>query len=166
MEAGYAGIEWKSSRPGWRPFASASLRYMSGDKNAADEDGGHRAWDPMWSRAVGECEIFLYGTHYGVGWWSNMYYEKNTVGVEFGPRHKVEAWIGPIFAAEQDHMGGGDGMFKGFLSVVRYDFPIWTPEESRFAVFGHVYFELFNPGDYYATDKPAWFVRWQVDFKF
>ena len=167
--SGYAGIEWKSSRQGWRPFASATLRYMSGDKNAAEEDGGHRAWDPMWSRAVGECEIFLYGTHYGVGWWSNMYYEKNTVGIEFGPHHKVETWIGPIFAAEQDGMGGGDEMFKGFLSVVRYDFPLMLADRTkgeRFEIFGHLYFELFNPGDYYETDKPSFFFRWQVDFKF
>ena len=167
--SGYAGIEWKSSRTGWRPFASVSLRFMSGDKNAADEDGGHRAWDPLWSRAVSECETFLYGTHYGVGWWSNMYYEKNTFGIDFGPHHRIETWIGPIFAAEQDGMGGGDGMFKGFLSVIRYDFPIRLADKSkgeRFELFGHLYAELFNPGDYYETDKPSFFFRWQIDFTF
>ena len=167
--SGYAGVEWKSARQGWRPFASATIRYMSGDKDAADEDGGHSAWDPLWCRSVCECEIFLYGTHYGVGWWSNMYYEKNTVGVEFGPHHQLSAWVGPIFAAEQDGMGGDDGMFKGFLSVARYDFPIWLADKERgerFEVFGHIYAELFNPGDYYETDKPAYFFRWQVEFKF
>jgi hypothetical protein len=33
-------------------------------------------------------------------------------------------------------------------------------------VFGHVLAELMNPGDYFATDKPAWFLRWQLDFRF
>ena len=167
--SGYAGVEWKSARRGWRPFASATLRYMSGDKNAAEEDGGHRAWDPLWCRSVCECELFLYGSHYGVGWWSNMYYQKNTVGIEFGPHHKIESWIGPVFAAEQDNMGGGDGMFKGFLSVIRYDFPLMLADRTkgeRFEIFGHLYAELFNPGDYYETDKPAFFARWQIEFKF
>ena len=167
--SGYAGVEWKSSRSGWRPFASATLRYMSGDENAAEEDGGHRAWDPLWCRSVCECELFLYGSHYGVGWWSNMYYEKNTVGVEFGPHHKIETWIGPIFAAAQDGMGGGDGMFKGFLSVIRYDFPLMLADRTkgeRFEMFGHLYAEFFNPGDYYESEKPAFFFRWQIEFRF
>lgn len=167
--SGYAGVEWKSSRPGWRPFASATLRYMSGDENAAEEDGGHHAWDPMWCRSVCECELFLYGTHYGVAWWSNMYYEKNSFGIDFGPRHRLETWIGPIFAAEQDGLGNGGGMFKGFLSVIRYDFPLKLADRTkneRFEIFGHVYAELFNPGDYYESDKPAWFFRWQVEFRF
>ncbi len=167
--SGYAALEWKSAREGWRPFASVSLRYLSGDPDAADEDGGHRAWDPLWTRAVNECEIFLYGTHYGVGWWSNMYYQKNTVGIDFGPRHRLSAWIGPIFAAEKDGLGGDDGSFKGFLSVLRYDFPLVLADRAkgeRFELFGHLYAELFNPGDYYATDRPSWFFRWQLDFKF
>ena len=37
---------------------------------------------------------------------------------------------------------------------------------ERFKVFGHVLLEWFNPGDYFDTDKPAYFVRWQIDFKF
>ena len=30
----------------------------------------------------------------------------------------------------------------------------------------HVYYEFFNPGDYYETDKPSYFLRWQLEFKF
>ena len=33
-------------------------------------------------------------------------------------------------------------------------------------VFGHLLAEFFNPGDYYETDKPGFFFRWQVDFTF
>ena len=77
--------------------------------------------------------------------------------------------MGPLFAAAQDGLGGGDGHFKGFLSQIRYDFPLWPFERSegdRFEVFGHVLAEFFNPGDYYETSKPSYFVRWQVTFKF
>ena len=33
-------------------------------------------------------------------------------------------------------------------------------------MYGHLIGEVLNPGDYYDTDKPAYFVRWQIDFTF
>ena len=165
----YSGVNWKSAREGIRPFGKFGYHFMSGDDDAAEEDGGHSAWDPMWARGVNDSELFLYGTHYGAAWWSNMHYVKLTLGLDLGRRHSVVASTGPLFAAAQDGLGGGDGMFKGLLSQVRYDFPIWLADAKkgeRFEMFGHFLAEFFNPGDYYETDKPSWFVRWQVDFKF
>lgn len=165
----YLGVNWKSSREGIRPFGKVGYHFMSGDDDAASEDGGHAAWDPMWARGVNDSELFLYGTHYGAAWWSNQHYLKLTMGADLGARHRVVASLGPLFAAAQDGLGGGDGHFKGFLSQIRYDFPLWPFERSgneRFEIFGHVLAEFFNPGDYYETDKPSYFVRWQVDFKF
>jgi len=69
----------------------------------------------------------------------------------------------------KDGMGGNDGMFKGFLSQARYVFPLWLADKSkgeRFEVLGHVIGEWFNPGDYFETEKPMFFFRWQVEFKF
>ncbi len=166
----YAGVNWKRKTDSqFKPFASAGVHFMSGDKDAAKEDGGHHAWDPMWSRGVNDSEIFLYGTHYGMAWWSNMMFLNMKGGVELGPHHRVSAAAGPMFAAVDDGLGGDDGHFKGMLSQLRYDFPILVADKSqgeRFEIFGHVYAELFNPGDYFATDKPAWFLRWQVEFTF
>jgi hypothetical protein len=74
-----------------------------------------------------------------------------------------------MFAAVDDGLGGGNGHYKGLLSQARYDFPLWptgADEGGRFRMFGHVIAELFNPGDYFETSKPGWFVRWQVDFAF
>ena len=165
----YSGVNWKSSRSGIRPLGKFGYHFMSGDDDAAEEDGGHSAWDPMWARGVNDSELFLYGTHYGAAWWSNMHYVKLTAGLDLGRRHVVIASTGPLFAAAQDGLGGGNGTFKGLLSQVRYDFPIWLADKDkgeRFEMFGHFLAEFFNPGDYYETDKPSWFVRWQVDFKF
>ena len=142
---------------------------MSGDKDAAKENGGHHAWDPMWSRGVNDSELMLYGTHYGVAWWSNMMFLRLEGGVEFGRHHALSAMTGPMFAAVDDGLGGGDGHFKGFLSHIRYDFPLLLADKEagrRFEIVGHLFAELFNPGDYYETDKPAWFLRWQVELKF
>jgi len=164
----YTGVKWQSVRTGWKPFSSLGFHTMSGDENAGEEDGGHHAWDPMWARGDGS-EMFLYGTHYGQGWWSNLLHVKLTAGVNLGRNHAVTGSTGPMWAAAADGMGGDTGRFKGLLSQVRYDFPIWTADPAkgeRFEIFGHVVAEFFNPGDYFETDKPAWFFRWQVDFKF
>lgn len=164
--SGYAALNWKSAEKGFSPFASFGYHFMSGDSNAANEDGGHGAWDPMWARGVNDSELFLYGSHYGAAWWSNMHYAKLTAGVDFGEYHKLVASCGPLFAVAQDGLGGGNGYFKGLLSQIRYDFPIVTNVLQCPEIFGHVIAEFFNPGDYYQTDKPSWFIRWQIDFKF
>ena len=161
----YAGVNWSEKGEGVKPFAKLGLHLMSGDKDAAREDGGNHAWDPMWARGVNDSEMFLYGSHYGAAWWSNMIYLKSTVGADIGRRHRLEASTGPIFAECEDGLGGGNGNFKGLLSQVRYDIPLFSAGE-RFEIFGHVLAELFNPGDYYETDRPGWFLRWQIDVKF
>lgn len=177
--AAYAGFAWTDrAKKVWRPFWNGGLLALSGDKDArVDNDGGRHAWDPMWYRGVSDSEMFLYGSNYGVGWWSNMYHLKTTFGVDIAPRHRVSVMTGAMFAQEDDGLGGGGGMFKGYLTQARYDFPLWPTffvfgksidraNGDRFEVFGHLLLEWFNPGDYFATDKPAYFVRWQVDFTF
>ena len=167
----YSGLNWKKKTDAgkWTPFANFGVHVMSGDKNAAKEDGGNRAWDPMWSRGVNDSELFLYGTHYGAAWWSNMVLLKLNPGIDFGRNHRVSAMTGALFAARDDGMGGGDGSFKGWMNQIRYDFPLLLADKDkgeRFEIVGHVYAELFNPGDYFRTDRPSWFLRWQVEFRF
>lgn len=53
------------------------------------------------------------------------------------------------------------GMEKG--SVEKRIEP--QPKGKRFEVSGHVIGESFNPGDYYDTDKPGYFLRWQLEMK-
>lgn len=165
----YSGINWKGDVAGVRSSASVALHIMSGDEDAATEDGGHHAWDPMWARGVNDSELMLNGTHYGTGWWSNMILLKTTYAMEFGRRHTLKLEAGPMFAQCEDGLGGGNGNFKGLLSWVRYDFPLLVAgegEERSFEVFGHVVAEYFNPGDYFETDRPSWFLRWQIELVF
>lgn len=166
----YAAVNWKSSTASSiKPFAQLGYHFMSGDENAAEEDGGNDAWDPLWYRGVNDSEMFLYGSLYGIGWWSNMHMPKLTVGANLGRAHSVTAYVGPMFAAASDGLGGGDGYFKGFISQAKYSFPLLLADKERgerFEIVGHLLFEMFNPGDYFETDKPAYFARWQVEFKF
>jgi hypothetical protein len=74
-----------------------------------------------------------------------------------------------MFADENDGLGGGDGCYKGILHTAHYNFPLMLADKSkgeRFEMFGHLRAELFNPGDYFDSGRPAWFLRWQVEFKF
>ena len=169
--AAYAGFDWKMEKLscGARPFWSGGLLVLSGDKNASAEDGGKSAWDPMWYRGVDDGEMFLYGSLYGCGWWSNLVNLKTTFGLEFGYRHAAMLTTGPMFVETKDGVGGGNGRFKGYFTQAKYEFPIFiSPKDKggRLEIFGHVLGEVFNPGDYYATDKPAYFFRWQVEIKF
>ena len=174
---GYAAIDLHRERSasGLKPYGRLSAYYMSGDKHRTGEDDNDTAWDPLWGRWPQDSELFQYGTLYGLGYWSNLLYTKLELGLNIGPRHRVVAYSGPIFAATQDHLGHADGsgesMFKGVLSVLRYDFPIiLAPKNAhgveRFEIFGHIMAEVFNPGDYYDTSRPAYFLRWEINFAF
>ncbi len=161
----YTGIHWADmSKETWRPFIRTGLHIMSGDKDSATEDGGRHAWDPMWYRAADDSEMFSYGSLYGTAWYSNLYNFQTCLGYDIGKHHRASVMFGPIFTQEKDGLGGGNGAYKGFLSRICYMFPLY--QSGRFEAFGHALVEWFNPGDYYETDKPAYFVRWQVEFKF
>ena len=69
------------------------------------------------------------------------------------------------------YFGDGDSLYKGWLSAARYDFPIKLAPKGangfdRCEIFAHVVAESFQPGDYYDSSKPAYFIRWEVSFKF
>lgn len=168
--AAYGGFDWKKHTESvFKPYWSGGVLFMSGDKHAANEDNGHHAWDPMWYRGVDDSEMFLYGSQYGCGWWSNQINLKTTLGLDFGRRHRAQIMTGPMWAETKDGIGGGSGRFKGYLTQLRYDFPLYIADKNeggRLEIFGHVMAEFFNPGDYFDTDKPAYFFRWQIDFRF
>lgn len=168
---GVAGFDW---HPRTVDFADTYLKLtqicFSGDKDNGDGHGDN-AWDPMWARYTWFSEVFARGTHPQVVYWSNMLFTKVTAGMKFGPKHSLEVFSGPIWAAADDELGGGSGTFKGVLSKVRYNFPLLLRPKNargmkRFEVFGHFMLEAFNPGEYYESSKPAIYARWQLNFVF
>lgn len=156
------------------PAVSWATTFYSGDSGRTRDGAADRAWDPVWARYTQDSEMLVYGSLYENCWWTNMIYTKLKLSVPFGPRHSLCAYSGPMFAAVRDGLGredGGGSAFRGVLTAVRYDFPIRLAPDGaegfeRFEVFGHVVGELFNPGGYYDSDRPAFFVRWQLDFRF
>jgi hypothetical protein len=173
---GYAAIDYHPDfTENIKPYAVASIYYLSGDKNSLGVNDNDMSWDPLWARAPCDSEMMQYGTLYGLGYWSNLIHPKLTLGAKFGRLHSFYVSAGPMFAATQDHMGHQDGsgesMYKGFNSVARYNFPLFLAPKNaqgihRFEMFGHLMAELFNPGDYYDSTRPAYFLRWEVSLKF
>ena len=153
------------------PYGHAGVWYMSGDRHRLGVDDSDTAWDPMWRRVSVPSEIFANGAHPGLRYWTNMTWINALAGLDFGPMHRVEAYSGPIFAPARDQLGGGNSSFKGVLSRINYFFPIRLAPRGaqgldRWEVFGSACFELFNPGDYYASSKPAIYIRWLLNFRF
>ena len=160
---GYGALEWKGDCAGAPSFARVSAYYLS------------REWDPMWARAPVDSELFQYGTLPGLGFWCNMLYTKLTLGRTFGPRHSASVYCGPLWAADNDHAGRvdaeGGSSYKGLLSAARYDFPLIAAPKGahgaeRLDISGHVMAEVFVPGDYYESDRTAWFLRWELVARF
>ena len=172
----HGGINYRPSfLKEFDPVLSWTTTYYSGDANRTEADDNDTAWDPMWARYTQDSEMLVYGALYGNCYWSNMIYSKLKLTMRFGKRHSLYAYTGPMFAAVQDNLGAADGdgdsLYKGWLSAARYDFPIKLAPKGangfdRFEIFAHVVAESFQPGDYYDSSKPAYFIRWEVSFKF
>ena len=169
---GFGGLTYAPKvDPDFKPYVTASTLYLSCDSDrgtgkVGDEESD-RAWDPLWSRSpMFISEMEPYQSIYGLAYWTNLIYPALEVGGKW-ERHSAFASAGPMFAAVQDDMGGGDSLYEGMFYRVRYDFPIWKDLfGKRGDLQGHVVAEVLDPGDYYASDDLAYFVRWEVSFKY
>lgn len=167
---GYGGLTYKPLVDSTaKPYFTGALYYLSGDK---DQGAGQSdaSWDPLWARWPQFSELYAYNTIYGAGYWSNLVYPHAAAGVDFAPGHKLSSSLGPMYTAVEDDLGGGGGNLRGWLGMVRYDFPlvknIFGLASKRGELYGHVTAEVLEPGDYYASDKTAFFLRWEINAKF
>ena len=100
----------------------------------------------------------------GVGTWHNVGQAWLEAGYAFGEdrAHKVRATVGPLWAPERDGAGGGSD--RGWLETILYTFPLCKGAAGDLT--GHLFLEVLQPGDYYASDRTAYFFRWQLNWAF
>lgn len=157
-------------------FATGSLRHdfaggahvaacglwLSGD----DPDTARREdFNILFGRYPWISELMLYAFDGdGVGTWRNLSSAWIEAGYDWGEgrAHKVTATAGPVFAPERDGAGGGDE--RGWLETLSYVFPLVSGRAGDLK--GHLLLNVFEPGDYYASSKTAWFARWQLNWVF
>ncbi|MBQ3810751.1 MAG: alginate export family protein [Kiritimatiellae bacterium] len=157
--AGFAtgGLKW-SFAPG--VYVSANALWLSGD----DPDTARREdFNVLFGRYPWISELLLYAFDAdGVGTWHDISHAWLEIGGSFGESkaHKVRATAGPVFAPERD--GAGGGRDRGWLETVRYTFPVWSAQ----GLTGHLFLEVFEPGDYYVSDRTAYFARWELNWAF
>ena len=162
---GYAGLTYKPAVETYKPFATLACYYLSGDSDHGTGDND-TSWNPLWARWPQYSEMYPYSDK-GVCYWSNLIYPNVTVGSAFAPGHKVSANVGPMFAAAEDGLGGGEGDLRGWFGMARYDFPLAKNLfGKRGDLSGHLTAEVLDPGDYYTSDTVAYFLRWEVILRF
>lgn len=169
----FAEIDWHPDVSlGFRPYAKFSIWYLSGDSGGSDNGQGDRAWDPMWGRGSYDSEILANNSQDRLLYWTNLIYPRASVGANFSRLHFATLYSGPLFAVEKTGAGHASGdpsegsNFEGWLTGGHYRFPLWRDERGRRSLSCLLSGELFNPGDYFDSQKPAVFFRCMIDFVF
>jgi len=171
----FAGACWTLPvSTSWKPYIKPGCYYLSGDNNSAD--GTIHAWDPIWARypQFSELYVLVNNGQYGIGYWSNLIYPHIEAGVKIAPRHTVFVSTGAMIAAAKDSTVHPENRDRGWLSIVRYEFPLLSPRKDdgadlfsrRFGLSGHLLAEFFTPGGYYAHESMSYFLRWELIAKF
>jgi len=169
----YAGLTWKLEAIGKnRPYVTGSVYYLSGDDSPNGDD--HR-WNPLWARYPQFNELSLYtylpwnnGQIDGLWRWSNIVYPAVKLGMTSDRNDEVSLQTGPLFA---DQSNGVSGKYRGWIATAFYRFPIISnllgdSYGGRGTVTGTIYGECLFPGNYYASDKTAWFLRLELNATF
>ncbi|MBR0055938.1 MAG: hypothetical protein IJP66_01285, partial [Kiritimatiellae bacterium] len=109
---------------------------------------------------LSELYIYSYDTE-GAGHWNNLIYPHLTAGLKGGTGHSLALSAGTLRAEERD--GAGGGRHRGELYTAQWNFPLFAGfKGGRGRTAGHVRLELFDPGDYYTSDRTAYYLRWEV----
>jgi hypothetical protein len=163
---GYAGLRYDPAVE-WtmKPFVNAGVYYLSGDDSNGDGNGDN-GWNPVWARWPQISELYVLEWRNGAGYWTNLIYPHIEGGFNISKQHKLFASVGSMHAADADDRGGESGSHYGWLGTICYDFPIFTDvfgrDDKRGNLFGRLQAEVLEPGDYYDSNKTAYFLRWEL----
>lgn len=149
----------------WSPRIHAAYEFLSGD-----DPGSRRVeiWDPVLARWPHWSELYVYSWIMETGfpgWYSNLH--RFTFGGSVHPNRDTCLDVDYSFlrANENVPLGGGpifsNGLKRGHLLTA-----VLTHQFSKY-LSGHLWAEYFHPEDFYIDDTDeAFFLRWQVTFKF
>lgn len=146
----------------YSPEFTIGTIYMSGDDGETPE---YEGWDPLYSRWPKWSELYIYTlvTEHGAAYWDNLIAPYGRFALRFNEHLQFLAILYEMRAPERPLAYGsgifGNGLDRGLLSKVRLDWK-WNKY-----VRGHLTWEQFVPGDYYADGSDsAHFLRWEFNF--
>lgn len=151
---GYAFADIALKETSWMPAVSAGYVYLSGDDPSTP---GLEAWDPLFSRWPWMSELYVlnYAAESGMGYWTNLKMWRASLAFTPLDKLKVSAWYNLLRA---DHAAAGAD--RGNLLQGRIDYAF----SSQIAAY--LLADYFQPGDFYAGQDAALFVRTEIQFKF
>lgn len=162
---GYGGLSYMIAPDNTlKPTLGPAVLYLSGeDKPNAGSD---KNWNAVFNRTT--WFSVLLSDQYRNYRWENLIYPHLAGSVSVFDNQKVTLHTGPVFCVEDDQAANDTGdTYKGYLTFVRYEAPLVKGFLSKRNDLSHaVQVEVFEPGDYYDTDKTAMFLRWEAHLKF
>ncbi len=146
----------------FEPQLTLGTIYMSGDDGETPE---YEGWDPLYSRWPKWSDLYIYTlvTEHGAAYWDNLIAPYGRFALRFNEHFKLMAILYEMRAPERPLAYGsgifGNGLDRGLLSKIRLDWK-WNKYLR-----GHLEWEQFVPGDYYADGSDsAHFLRWEFNF--
>lgn len=164
---GYGGLTYMiDPDSSVKPYVTPAVLYLSGDKSP--DTGDDNNWNPVFNRTT--WFSVLLADQYKNYAWANLIYPHLAGGVTLFGDQKLKLHTGPVFTVEDDQgtkNGADDDTYKGYLSFVRYEAALIKGFLGKRSNLNHaVQLEVFEPGDYYATDDTAVFLRYEINAKF
>lgn len=164
----FGGYAYADYATGWPRLLPKSITvggiFLSGDRLSTDK---YEAWDPLWGRwpKWSESYAVVLGKERAPTYWSNMasVFARTVIGitpvidlsVDF---HHLTA---PRLVDPARAFPGGNGRTRGNLVI------IYLTYKAEKNLAGHVLYESFKPGDFYApTASPCGWMRMEVVLKF
>lgn len=159
----FAGLTYTHQGKRLSTFLGINYEYLSGDDPTTDRN---EAFNPILCRAplISELVIYCYDSE-GAGNWNNLHYPFLTAGIKDKSGHSLTLSLGYMGAIENN--GAGGGYNRGWLYTAHYGIPLAKGTKSgRGKTDGYIRLEVLDPGDYYTSDRTAYFLRWQVSVAF
>jgi hypothetical protein len=145
----------------YEPEFSIGTIYLSGDNGETTE---YEGWNPLYGRWPKWSDLYIYTlvTEHGAAYWDNLIAPYGRVALRFDERFQFVAILYEMRAPERPLAYGsgifGTGLDRGLLSKIRLDWK-WNNYLR-----GHLEWEQFMPGDYYADGSDsAHFLRWEFN---
>jgi hypothetical protein len=146
----------------YEPGFTIGTIYLSGDNGETPE---YEGWNPLYSRWPKWSEMYIYtlATEHGPAYWDNLWALYGQLALTFNGHIDLVATASEMRAPERPlaYGGGifGPGLDRGILTKIRLNWK-W----NRY-IHGHLMWEQFSPGDYYADGSDsAHFLRWEFNF--
>lgn len=159
----FAGLTYTHRWNHISTFFGINYEYLSGDDQTTDRN---EAFNPILCRAplISELVIYCYDSE-GAGNWNNLHYPHLTMGFSEESGHNLTLTFGYMGAEENNSVGKGYN--RGWLYTAHYGFPLFKGTKNGMGkTSGYVRLEILDPGDYYTSDRTAYFLRWQVSVAF